>query len=535
LAVNVEPTTIHQRLATLKFRLEQVTRSWTVADYEALLRFYVAILPKVMDAERCTIFIADLEMNKIWSMFGTGLNGIKIEPPRDESVVGRAISTGQCIIEHDLDKRHGFHTEVDAKTGFITYSLICAPIKSMTGRGIAGAIEVLNKQGCRRFTSEDEERLQEIANFLSTSIESILLSKEILRISSQLNCEVELFERNYFRDVPFIVESPVMRNILDDVRMISKTPVNVFIHGEHGTGKELIAHMIHEGSDRRDKPFVAVNCASILETLMESEFFGYDRGAFTGAVSSRKGRFEEADGGTLFLDEVADMPPAIQPKFLRAIQEGEGSRLGSNKLSRYNLRIISSTNKDLREEVAQGRFREDLFFRLFSVEIHIPPLRERREDIISMALAFLDKVSHRFKKRVGCFSPQVLSLFEDYSWPGNVRQLLREVEHLVALTPEGERITTDKCSRELRNFGIDVSSDFKEKDPADPVDHVDNVDYSLPDHVKALEIKLIRKALQATEGNKNKAAALLGITRQGLHKKFKRYQIAEGDKKPSNY
>ncbi|MEW5802860.1 MAG: sigma 54-interacting transcriptional regulator [bacterium] len=513
-----EPTTIHQRLANLKFRLEQVTRSWTVDDYVALLKFYVAILPKVMDAERCTIFIADLEIDKIWSMFGTGLDGIKIEPPRDESVVGRAMSTGQCIIEHDLDKRRGFHTEVDARTGFVTHSLICVPIKSLTGRGAAGAVEVLNKMGGKRFTSEDEVQLQEVAHFLSASIESILLSREILRISNQLNCEVERFEKNYFRDIPFIVESPIMRAILDDVRMVSKTPVNVFIHGEHGTGKELIARMIHEGSDRRDKPFVAVNCASILESLMESEFFGYEKGAFTGAVSSHKGRFEEADGGTLFLDEVADMPPAIQPKFLRAIQEGEGCRLGSNRVNRYNLRIISSTNKDLRQEVTQGRFREDLFFRLFSVEIHIPPLRERREDIITMALAFLDKVSHRFNKRVAGFSPEVLRLLEDYSWPGNVRQLLREVEHLVALTPEGERIVIDTCSRELQNFHLDL----KEKGI---------VDHSIPDQVKALEIKLIRKALKEAEGNKNKAAALLGITRQGLHKKLKRYNLEEGDKR----
>ncbi|MEW6379515.1 MAG: sigma 54-interacting transcriptional regulator [bacterium] len=513
MAVN-EPETIYQRLANLKFRLEQVTRSWTVDDYEALLKFYVAILPKVMDAERCTIFMADAEIGKIWSMFGTGLEGIKIEPPKDESVVGRAVSTGQCIVEHDLDKRQGFHTETDARTGFVTHSLVCAPIRSLTGRGVAGAIEVLNKAEGRQFTRQDVERLQEIANFLSASIEGILLSREILRISSQLNCEVEQFEKNYFRDVLFIVESPVMRNIIDEVRMISKTPVNVFIHGEHGTGKELIARMIHEGSDRRDKPFVAVNCASILESLMESEFFGYEKGAFTGAVASRKGRFEEADGGTLFLDEVADMPLAIQPKFLRAIQEGEGCRLGSNRLMRYNLRIISSTNKDLRQEVASGRFREDLFFRLFSVEIHIPPLRERREDIVTMALAFLDRVSQRFKKRVAGFSPEVLSLFEEYSWPGNVRQLLREVEHLVALTPEGERITIDKCSRELQNFGHSLH----EKETAG---------YSLPDQVRALEIRLIRKALQEARGNKNKASALLGITRQGLHKKIKRYCLDE--------
>ena len=507
-----EPATIRQRLAGLKFRLEQVTRAWTIDDYEALLKFYVEILPEIMKTERCTIFVSELGSDKIWSMFGTGLNGIKIESPKNESMVGKAIDTGQCLIEHNLDKRHGFHTEVDALTGFVTRNLICAPIKSITGHGITGAIEVLNKKGGELFTPEDGQRLQEIANFLATSIESILLNQEILRISHQMNREVEQFEKSYFHDVPFIVESRVMRNILDKVRMVSKTPIDVFIQGEHGTGKELIARMIHEGSERRDKPFVAVNCASIPENLMESEFFGYEKGAFTGAVSSRKGRFEEADGGTLLLDEVADMPLTIQPKFLRAIQEWEGCRLGSNKLRRYNLRIISSTNKDLRQEMAEGRFREDLFFRLFSVEINIPPLRERRKDILAMALAFLNRVSRRFGKKVAGFSPEVLSLFEDYPWPGNVRQLLREVEHLVALTPEGERITLDKASRELQDFRF-----VQEEEKV--------VDSLLPNQVKALEIRLIRKALQEAEGNKHKAAGLLGITRQGLHKKIKRYQI----------
>ncbi len=512
-----QSATVRQRLADLRFRLEQVSRAWTVDDYKSLVRFYVDLLPRIMDAERSTIFVAELGMERIWSLYGTGLDGIKIEPPRNESITGRVISTGQCAIEHNLDKRHGFHSETDTLTGFVTRNLICAPIKSLTGHGVTGAVQVLNKRGSGGFTAEDGQQLQDIANLLSTSIESILVSQEILRISNQMNSEVERYEKNHFRDVPFIAESPVMHNILDTVRMISKTPVNVFIQGEHGTGKELIARMIHEGSERRERPFVAVNSAAIPETLMESEFFGYEKGAFTGAVTSRKGRLEEADGGTLFLDEVADMTLTIQPKFLRAIQEGEGCRLGSNKLQHYDLRIVSSTNKDLRSEVAQGRFREDLFFRLFSVEIDLPPLRERREDIPTMALTFLDRVSRRFKKQVTGFSPQVLRLFEDYSWPGNVRQLLREVEHLVALTPEGDPITVDKCSRELQNFR------------QGPIEE-GLVSGSLPDQVRTLEVRLIRRALQQANGNKHKAAGILGITRQGLHKKIQRYAIDDASR-----
>jgi transcriptional regulator with PAS, ATPase and Fis domain len=305
-----------------------------------------------------------------------------------------------------------------------------------------------------------------------------------------------------------------MREVLDLVKLVSTTPVNVLLQGENGTGKELIARMIHEGSERRDKPFVAVNCASIPDNLMESEFFGYEKGAFTGADHSKKGRFEEAEGGTLMLDEIADMPLTIQPKFLRAIQEGEGTRLGSNKLIKYDFRIISATNKDLHQELEEGRFREDLFFRLFSVEIHLPPLRDRREDIVPLALSFLEEISRRFNKKVASFTQELINLFEDFSWPGNVRQLRSEVERLVALTPEGSAIGPEKCSRELL---------AATQEPGRKVKPLGSL--SIPDQVKALEVDLIEKALTESNGNRVKAAEALGITRQGLHKKMKRYLI----------
>jgi transcriptional regulator with PAS, ATPase and Fis domain len=306
-----------------------------------------------------------------------------------------------------------------------------------------------------------------------------------------------------------------MMKILSQVKLVSATPVNVIIQGENGTGKELIARMIHEESTRSDQPFVAVNCASIPETLVESEFFGYEKGAFTGAHTSRGGYFEEASGGTLFLDEVADMPMSIQPKFLRAIQEGEGYRLGSNRLIKYVVRLISATNKNLKQEVEAGRFREDLFFRLFSVELHVSPLRDRKEDIAPMAFVFLDDVCRRFEKKVAGFSSDVIGLFEECHWPGNVRQLRREIERMVVLTPSGEQITLDKCSGALLRSVIGTATE-------EPLGlwHI-----PLPDQVRSFEIRLIRKALTETHDNRTHAAKLLGITRQGLQKKIKRYGI----------
>ncbi|MFC1844330.1 sigma 54-interacting transcriptional regulator [Thermodesulfobacteriota bacterium] len=503
-----------KRIAELKLRLERVAQSWTVDDYRALIKFYVKILPKITGAERCTIYIIEMSTEKICSIFGTGLEERQIEPPRDGSIVGEAISSGKGIIVNDMETRDGFHTNVDVETGYSTRNMICGPIKSASTHGITGAIQVLNKRLHGSFTKDDLAQLEEVASFLSLSIENIIINQEILRITNQMNREYERFDKDLSIDTLFIAESQAMREVLDLARLVSKTPVNVLLQGENGSGKELIARMIHEASDRRDMPFVAVNCASIPEHLMESEFFGYEKGAFTGADHSRKGRFEEANGGTLLLDEIADMPQTIQPKFLRAIQEGEGSRLGSNKLIKYDFRIISATNKDLRKELEEGRFREDLFFRLFSVEIRLPPLHERMGDIVPLALAFLEEISRRFNKKIAGFSPELLNLFEDYSWPGNVRQLRSEVERLVALTPEGTVIGPEKCSRELLSIA-QVPGRRKEILSS----------LSIPDHVKSLEIKLIEKALEDSNGNRVKAAEALGITRQGLHKKMKRYQI----------
>ncbi len=374
----IKPVLIRRRLAELKHRLKQVANAWTVDDYEAVLDFYVRILPKIMKAERCTIYIIEMGTDKICSMFGTGIRKEQIQPPRKGSIAGEVISTGKGTIKNDLETSPGYHTQMDAKTGFVTINSLCYPIKSLTGHGVTGAIQVLNKKG-GPFIPQDMVQLEAVADYLSISIESIILNQEILRISNQLNKEYERFDKGYLIDTPFIADSPVMQEVIDEVESVSDIPVNVLIQGENGTGKELIARMIHESGDRRDGSFVAVNCSAIPENLMESEFFGYEKGAFTGAAQRRKGRFEEADGGTLFLDEIADMPLSIQPKFLRVVQEREGSRLGSNKLIRYNLRIICATNKDLRTEIKKGNFREDLFFRLFSVAIRLPSLSERKD------------------------------------------------------------------------------------------------------------------------------------------------------------
>ena len=507
---------LENHVKTLRRRLAHVGRRWTVDEYNSLVMFYIKVLPKLMQVERCTIFLKETESDSLVSMYGTGLEKNMIEAPLEGSMVGTVMRNGGSVIENDLHEKSGYHLLADEQTGFVSRNALCVPINSVTDQHILGVVQVLNSLGNDTFSKENCNELEEIAKYLSISIESILLNEQIIAIADDFDKEVSQLELAAVREGRFIAESHAMREVLDLVAVLRDTPVNVLIQGENGTGKELIARMIYEGIGKADAPFVPVNCACLPESLVESEFFGHEKGAFTGADKARRGRFEEANGGILFLDEIGEMPLVVQPKFLRAIQEQEGSRLGSSELIPYDVRLISATNRNLAEEVKTGRFREDLFFRLFSVEIEIPPLRERVADILPMALSFLEEINIRFNKKVAGFSPGLMALLEEYPWPGNVRQLLKEVERLVALTRDDLLMQVETCSRELREF---AKNNYVE----DSQQHTNNC--SLPGQVTSLEKRLIQKAMQTAGGNKTQAAKLLEITRQGLSKKIKRYTL----------
>jgi transcriptional regulator with GAF, ATPase, and Fis domain len=507
---------LENHVKTLRRRLTHVSHRWTVEEYNSLVMFYIKLLPKLMRVERCSIFLKETGSDSLVSMYGTGLDKHAIEAPIEGSIVGRVMEDGKSVIENNLHGIDGYHLLADEQTGFVSHNTLCVPVKSAADQSVLGVIQVLNSLEATLFTDENRKELEDIAGYLSISFESILLSKQITAITDEFDKEVSQLELAAVRDGRFIAESPAMREVLGLVSVLRDTPVNVLIQGENGTGKELVAKMIHECSGSEGIPFVPVNCACLPESLVESEFFGHEKGAFTGADRTRKGRFEEAEGGILFLDEIGEMPLMVQPKFLRAIQEQEGSRLGSSEIIKYDMRLISATNRNLAIEVEKGRFREDLFFRLFSVEIEIPPLRERREDIMPLALSFLENINRKFDKTVTGFSPDLLVLLEEYPWPGNVRQLLKEVERLVALTPSDQVMQVTTCSRELRAFA--GANDLQEALP--PED-----EYALPSQVMSLERRLILKAMQKVNGNKTQASKLLNITRQGLLKKIKRYGL----------
>jgi two-component system, NtrC family, response regulator HydG len=319
---------------------------------------------------------------------------------------------------------------------------------------------------------------------------------------------------------PLIGNAPAFRAVLDALRQAAPTSATVLLTGESGTGKELAARMLHDLSPRAARPFVPINCAAIPETILESELFGYERGAFTGAAARKEGRFERAHGGTLFLDEVGEMSPSVQVKLLRVLQDGVVERLGGTQPVQVDVRIVAATNKDLAQEVKANRFREDLFYRLNVVAIRLPPLRERRQDIPLLASAFLRRLAEKHKKAVDGFSPAALSALEAYGWPGNVRELEHAVERAVVLSRGGlvdERDLPDGVREARARAG---ASDAAQ--PAAPGSGAPSVTVAIGTPMEEVERLVIRETLRHTRGDKNLAAQLLGIAARTIYRKLDR-------------
>ncbi|AKF81842.1 Fis family transcriptional regulator [Myxococcus fulvus 124B02] len=325
-----------------------------------------------------------------------------------------------------------------------------------------------------------------------------------------------------------IGEAPQMQEVYKVIDKVADTPSTVLITGESGTGKELIATALHGASSRRDKPFIKINCAAIPATLLESELFGYERGAFTGAVTSKPGRFELADEGTLFLDEIGEIPVEMQVKLLRALQEGEFERVGGIKTTRVDVRLVAATNRDLQAEIEAGRFRKDLYYRLAVVPLSLPPLRERRSDVLMLARHFVEKYNKRLNKKIEGITDDALALLQAYSWPGNIRELENLIER-VLLFADGPLITAKDLPEPIRQ-GAGVQSSPASA-PSLPAMEVPAGEVGLKDIVRMkaaeLERDLIVKKLDETGGNVTRAARLLQISRKSLQTKMKEFGLRD--------
>ena len=307
---------------------------------------------------------------------------------------------------------------------------------------------------------------------------------------------------------------------------MADTPTTVLICGESGTGKELVARALHENSSRHDKPFIKVNCAAIPRDLMESELFGYERGAFTGAVTSKPGRFELANGGTLFLDEIGSIPLEMQVKLLRALQESEFERVGGVKTIRVDVRMVAATNTDLKREMAAGTFREDLYYRLNVVPIHLPALRARATDVEPLAAHFIEKFNQRLNKQISGIEPEAVEFLRKYAWPGNIRELENVVERAV-LFCDGDRLRTADVPPEVREDGSGPRPAMASRPSLDVPSEAGGLKQQVKAAMNRLESELIVQALKQTGGNVTHAARLLKISRKGLQLKMKELGLRE--------
>ncbi len=358
------------------------------------------------------------------------------------------------------------------------------------------------KNGAYNFIEKPIRDLGEIRELVRKALEKRNLVKENIALRRQL--------RDKYRFDSIIGNSPKIAEIFQVVAQVAPTQATVLITGESGTGKELIANAIHYNSPRANKPFVKVNCSSLSESLLESELFGHEKGSFTGAVARRKGRFEIADGGTLFLDEIGTLTPAVQVKLLRVLQEHTFERVGANKPIKVDVRLVVATNRNLKDIMEAGEFREDLYYRVNVVNIEVPPLRERKEDIAILVGHFIGKYARKNDRNVTALTDETLAILRAYDYPGNVRELENIIENAVVLA-QTEEITPAQLPQGLREGAASPEA----------------ISIPLGASLREMEKELIRATLVRADNNKTKAAAVLGIGVRTLHRKMEQYGLRE--------
>jgi DNA-binding NtrC family response regulator len=375
------------------------------------------------------------------------------------------------------------------------------PVVVMTAWGSVDLAVEAMRRGARDFIQKPWDNARLLA-VLRTQVELA----EALRRGRRLEAENMALRDESSNELPQVVaESPAMKSVLNLVERIGPADANVLITGENGTGKEVITRLLHSISSRRTKPLISLNAGALAEGVFESELFGHVRGAFTDAKTDRVGRFELADGGTLFLDEIGNVPLNLQPKLLRVLETGEFERVGSSKTQKVNVRLLSATNADLNAEVAQGRFRQDLLFRLNTVEIRLPPLRDRIEDIPVLAEHFLKLHRERYRRPIMGFTPEAIDALRQHLWPGNVRELDHVIERAVLMSP-GNIVTAF-------DLALEATPDARLSARLEEM--------SLED----AERLLIKKALARFEGNANRAAEALGLSRSALYRRLQKYGL----------
>lgn len=485
-------------------------------NLEVTLQAILDILHKRMGMERGTVSLLDPQTEELTISVATGLDKKQMERGRykvGEGITGKVVQAGEPIVVPNVGEEPLFLNRTKAR-GDVTrknISFICVPVK--LDKRTIGALSVDRLFGDSVSFTEDVRLLTIISSMVAQAVkihEMVRAEKEAL-VAETRALRSELKKK--YRPESVIGESKRMLEVYSSIELISQSKATVLLRGESGTGKELIAKAIHYASPRAEKPFIKLSCAALPETLLESELFGYEKGAFTGATTLKKGRFELANGGTLFLDEIGDVAPVIQVKLLRVLQEKEFERLGGTETIHVDVRIITATNKDLEREVREGKFREDLYYRLNVVPIFLPSLRERKEDLPILVNHFLKKFASENNKNIQTIDDAAWDHILNYPWPGNVRELENAIERAVILCT-GKVIKREHFPFELQDRvrKVETPSEFEAKG-------------NLNDAVANIEKKMIESAIKQSGGNKRKAAKMLGVTERILGYKLSKLKL----------
>jgi Nif-specific regulatory protein len=483
--------------------LKEIAR-WvsSVLDVNQVLELIVEKATRIMNAKASSLMLVDPKTKRLFFQVVTGEKKEdvkKFEIEMGQGIAGFVAEKGEPLLVPDVSKDPRWYKELSESIGFETRSIACVPMKVKDET--IGVVEIIDKVDGSCIQKGDMKILAEFADLAAMAIGNARkiegVTRQVIDLKEQLGVKYQI-----------VGDSKALRQVISDAYKVANSTISTLILGESGTGKELLAWLIHMASPRKDKSMIVLNCAALPESLLEDELFGHEKGAYTGAMTQKIGKFELADGGTIFLDEIAEMNSGMQARLLRVLQEGWFYRVGGNKSIFVNVRVISATNRNIEEEISSGRFREDLYYRLNGVEIHVPPLRERMEDIPAFVQHFLNI----FKQEKGVpnltISKKAMEKMHQYEWPGNVRELKNAIERAVVMGNGNEILPEDLPI-------LDSKPGYPSM----------RVGLKLEDAINKFKKEFISLNLKHTGGNRSKAAEIMGIQRTYLSRLISKYDL----------
>ncbi|MBT8338765.1 MAG: sigma-54-dependent Fis family transcriptional regulator [Desulfatitalea sp.] len=497
------PNKISSSDAALIAHLKEIS-SWvsSVQDLDKLLELIIASAARVMQAKAASLLLLDPKSNTLFFQVATGEKQKEVKEYRvklGQGIAGRVAKSGQSLLIQDVRKDPRWYKEISESIQFQTQSIACVPLKR--NDEIIGVMQIIDKEDGRPLDRGDLLLMEEFSSLAAVALGHARHIQEVRQENLDLKQELKVRHE-------MIGKSHGVEKVIADGLKVANSKASALILGESGTGKELLARLIHRAGARKDKPLVVINCAAMPETLLEDELFGHEKGAFTGASNRKIGKFELAHEGTIFLDEIGEMTPGMQAKLLRVLQEGNFYRVGGNIPISVDVRVLSATNKKLEEEVAQGRFREDLYYRLNVVQINMPTLRERKEDIPLLAEHFLGLFKEETVMHTLTISKAAMDKMVQYDWPGNIRELRNAIERAVVMgngkeiLPEDLPIATSRSNYPGMQVGL-----------------------TLEEALNQFKKEFIILNLKSTGGNRSKAAKVMDIQRTYLSRLITKYDV----------